>query len=706
MATGRDVGRDALALGAVVAPDADVAGTPLLHVVHHPQCGDGAVQVVTTLPFGREPFTQFLHLGDAGGAVVLAQLAGLGLAAAVGRQAGDLAQGHGLGIAGLAVGGEVEPAGPAPVDHLQQQMVLTFPECRLNLVLVGRHTAADVLGQDLPAVEPHLEAVVAAEEQRLRSHLAGGEDAVQVGGPKVAGQRLDGAVLPAGLHDPGLAVVAEDGVRGEGLFFGPEVALEGGLAIGLGEGADTSPRTEPKAVRPTRSPRPASRPSLLPCRLRGLPVAARVGQQRGMARLQALHRALQRLQVGRLPGRRHLDEGRGRIAVEPLLRDAVEEVVELVVLALGERVVLVVVALGALDGRAEEDRAEGVHPVGDVLVEVLVGVGTPLGARHAIAVEGRGHPLVEGGRGQQVAGKLVDDEPVEGLVGVEGLDDPVAVLPHGAGRVGVVAVAVGEPGEVEPRHRHALAIGLAAEQAVHEGLVGAGGSVGEEGVHLVHRGRQAGQVEGDAAQEGPPVGLRGRRQALALEAREDEGVDAVAPPARVRHRGRLRVGDRLVGPVPTPGRAFLDPSPQHGHLVGRQLLAGRGRRHVLVGIGAGDHLQQARLGRSAGDHGPDAGFEALGCPLGLIEAQAGLALGFVGPMALVAMLGQDRADLAVEVDRSPCGFRPAHDQQGRHQEPNPDRPDGAGSRHTGTGDIREPVGHQALDRLGVDSRRS
>jgi hypothetical protein len=59
---------------------------------------------------------------------------------------------------------------------------------------------------------------------------------------------------------------------------------------------------------------------------------------------------VQRLQIRLLTGRRHLDERRGRIAVEPLLGDAVEEVVELVVLALGERVVLVVVAFGALDG--------------------------------------------------------------------------------------------------------------------------------------------------------------------------------------------------------------------------------------------------------------------------------------------------------------------------------------------------------------------
>ena len=66
--------------------------------------------------------------------------------------------------------------------------------------------------------------------------------------------------------------------------------------------------------------------------------------------------------------------------------------------------------------------------------------------------------LVEGGVGQEVAGKLLDDELIEWLVGVECLDHPVAIGPDLAIVVQVQAVGVAIAGGVKPEPGHVLAV--------------------------------------------------------------------------------------------------------------------------------------------------------------------------------------------------------------------------------------------------------
>ena len=65
----------------------------------------------------------------------------------------------------------------------------------------------------------------------------------------------------------------------------------------------------------------------------------------------------------------------------------------------------------------------------------------------------------------------------------------------------MVAVRVGVAGGVEPVDRHALAVVRRGQQAIDDLLVGVGRCVGEEGIDLGRRRRQAGQVERHAADE-------------------------------------------------------------------------------------------------------------------------------------------------------------------------------------------------------------
>ena len=96
------------------------------------------------------------------------------------------------------------------------------------------------------------------------------------------------------------------------------------------------------------------------------------------------------------------------LAVEAALGDVVEEGVELVILALRDRVELVVVALRTADGQPEPDGAGGVHAVDDVGGVVLLGDRPPFVVDHVVAVEPAGDLLREQRARQEVAGELLD----------------------------------------------------------------------------------------------------------------------------------------------------------------------------------------------------------------------------------------------------------------------------------------------------------
>ena len=118
-----------------------------------------------------------------------------------------------------------------------------------------------------------------------------------------------------------------------------------------------------------------------------------------------------------------------------------------------------VVATRAFQGQPEHRRAERVHAVDDVLGAKL-GFDAAAFVRLTVqAVEGGGNALVARRTRQQVARKLPEEELIVGQVLVERLDDPVAVRRHVALDVGLIAVGVGIAREVEPVHRHALAVG-------------------------------------------------------------------------------------------------------------------------------------------------------------------------------------------------------------------------------------------------------
>ena len=73
--------------------------------------------------------------------------------------------------------------------------------------------------------------------------------------------------------------------------------------------------------------------------------------------------------------------------------------------------------------------------------------------------------------GQEVAGELLDREPVERQVAVDGVDHPVAVGPHRPLGVDGVAVGIGITRLIEPVPTPPLTVVGRGEQPVHGPLI-------------------------------------------------------------------------------------------------------------------------------------------------------------------------------------------------------------------------------------------
>ena len=136
-----------------------------------------------------------------------------------------------------------------------------------------------------------------------------------------------------------------------------------------------------------------------------------------------------------------------------------------------------VVAPCASQRQAEHDLAGRVQRVLDDLVDVFeleraepFRLGDETGGDHPPGIV-LGRPVA----GEDVAGELLVEEPVVRDVGIEGVDDVVAIEVRLGDRViGVVAGGVGVAGQVEPVPAPALAVMGRGEQLVDEALVGIG----------------------------------------------------------------------------------------------------------------------------------------------------------------------------------------------------------------------------------------
>ena len=256
--------------------------------------------------------------------------------------------------------------------------------------------------------------------------------------------------------------------------------------------------------------------------------------------------------------------------------DVPQEAQQRVVVGLRERVELVVVAARASDGQPEEGHAGGAEHVVEV-VELRGGGVVGLVVPGVQPVEPRGDeagpPLrsqrrcgADRGLGQLVARDLFAHEPVVGLVGVEAVDDVVAVAPGvGLRPIPLVAVALGIADQVQPMATPALAVLRRFEQPIDEPGPGGVGGVALELRDDLGRGRQTQKVEMRPAHLFARCGRRVGFQAFLPSPRLQQVID------RMGARGRRRPVDRLEGPVGAVGLGDGERARPEGRpLVGRR----------------------------------------------------------------------------------------------------------------------------------------
>ncbi len=139
-----------------------------------------------------------------------------------------------------------------------------------------------------------------------------------------------------------------------------------------------------------------------------------------------------------------------RVVAFSKVRHVVENGEELVILFLADGIVLVIVTLGTFQSEPQPGAAGGLETVDNGLdSELFFSWVVPLGL-HRVAVKASRDLFSKSAIRQKVPGNLLDGELVKRLVGVDGVDDPVAIDPHVTGAVRSVARGVSVTGEVEP----------------------------------------------------------------------------------------------------------------------------------------------------------------------------------------------------------------------------------------------------------------
>ena len=167
------------------------------------------------------------------------------------------------------------------------------------------------------------------------------------------------------------------------------------------------------------------------------------------------------------------------------------------------------VTFRAAHGQAHPDLNRRVDTIADSGDAEFFIIGSAFGVGHGITVESGGDLLFEGGFRQEIAGQLFEGELVVGHVIVERGDDPVTISPDGhAEGIGTVTFGIGITGEVEPLSGPAFAISRISQETIDEFFVSVGRFVVEEQIDFGLSGRQATEIEAEAADECITVGFQ------------------------------------------------------------------------------------------------------------------------------------------------------------------------------------------------------
>ena len=378
-----------------------------------------------------------------------------------------------------------------------------------------------------------------------------------------------------------------------------------------------------------------------------------------------------------------------------------------VIVALADRVELVVVALGALHRQAQHGLADRVHAVEHGLHAELFRIGPALLVDHRVAQEARRNALLLRGARQQVARDLLDDEPVIGHVRVERVNDPVAVEPDLARLVLFKAVRVGVARGVKPDAAPALAVVRRCQQAPCQAVVSVGSRVLQVTLDLRKRWGQPGQVKAQPSNQCLPAGARRRLQPFALELGQHEAVNRTRGFVALLQPGRLGSGGRGECPVlvqsglgacaARPVRAGFDPVLDQRYLGIPEPPSGR--HAVSHAYACHAAVDRTRLGIVGHDPRP----ARAGCARHAAGIEAQLAELLPLAVAGVAIFAEDGLDVCGEVGTAGHGGEDRGQNDGRNLAHPASSPHTIAESRGGAPLARQPIGGAipAAGRLGT-----
>ena len=193
---------------------------------------------------------------------------------------------------------------------------------------------------------------------------------------------------------------------------------------------------------------------------------------------------------------------------------------------------------------------------------------------------------------------------------------------------------------------HLFAILRTVHEAIDPPLVGSRSRVGQERVHLGHRGREPPEVHAEASQQRRSIRLGSQRHSFTTPSIRQKSIDRAG--GFIRYQRGLNLTGGFKGPVFLIGSPLLNPSAQEVLLGGTNRLVGFRRRHDRVRILRLKTLPEFARFQIAGPNGYAALLVGSKSSLSGVQTEAGFTLLGVQSMARKAIVGKDGADVLIE----------------------------------------------------------
>ena len=162
-----------------------------------------------------------------------------------------------------------------------------------------------------------------------------------------------------------------------------------------------------------------------------------------------------------------------------------KEGTELVKIARGKRIKLVVVAFGATQRAGHPNGGRIAHAVGEVLGGVFFWLRAAFAGGHIQAVVAGGNFLHGSRLRNEISGDVLDDELIVGQVLIEGADDVVAIGGDLHEVIAVISRCVGKTHQIEPVDGHSFTESGIGQELIDELAIGLIGGVLEECIRFL-----------------------------------------------------------------------------------------------------------------------------------------------------------------------------------------------------------------------------